>query len=56
MAAHIAFDLESTQQSQYIAETLSMDVAEKLGLEDTDALVERIDSYRAFVAEAKEYL
>lgn len=56
VAAHIAFDLESTQQSQYIAETLSMDVAEKLGLEDTNALVERIDSYRVFVAEAKDYL
>lgn len=56
VAAHIAFDLESMQQSQYIAETLSMDVAEKLGLEDTEALAERIDSYRVFVAEAKDYL
>lgn len=56
VAAHIAFDLESMQQSTYIAETLSMDVADKLSIEDTDALAERIDSYRVFVAEAKAYL
>jgi hypothetical protein len=56
VAAHVAFDLESMQQSTYIAETLSMDVADKLGLEDTDALAERIDSCRVFVAEAKAYL
>jgi HD-like signal output (HDOD) protein len=56
VAAHIAFDLESNQQSNYIAETLSMDVAEKLGLEDTEALAERIDTYRVFVTEAKTYL
>ena len=56
VAAHVAFDLESMQQSTYIAETPSMDVADKLGLEDTDALAERIDSCRVFVAEAKAYL
>jgi putative nucleotidyltransferase with HDIG domain len=56
VAAHIAFDIESNQQAQYIAETLSMDVATKLGLEDTEALAERIESYRPFVAEAKTYL
>lgn len=56
VAAHIAFDIESNQQAQYIAETLSMDVATKLGLEDTEALAGRIESYRPFVAEAKTYL
>jgi len=56
VAAHIAFDIESNQKSQYIAETLSMDVANKLGLEDTEALARRIDAYRPFVAEAKTYL
>lgn len=56
VAAHIAFDIESNQQAQYIAETLSMDVATKLGLQDTEAMAGRIESYRPFVAEAKAYL
>ena len=56
VSAHIAFDLESGQAPQYIAETLSMDVAAKLGLEDKEALAERIETYRTFVSEAKSYV
>ena len=57
VAAHIAFDLESGQAPEYIAETLSADVAEKLNLAgDTAALTERIEGYRSFVAEANSYL
>lgn len=56
VAAHIAFDLESNQTPQYIAETLNTEVASVLGLEDTEALAERIETYRIFVAEAKSYV
>jgi putative nucleotidyltransferase with HDIG domain len=56
VAAHIAFDLESNQKPAYIAETLSTDVATQLGLEATEALAERIETYRVFVDEAKAYL
>jgi HD-like signal output (HDOD) protein len=56
VAAHIAFDLESGKEPQYIAETLSRDVSAKLGLEDTEALADRIESYRIFVSEAKSYV
>ncbi|MEE9332436.1 MAG: HDOD domain-containing protein [Methylophilaceae bacterium] len=55
-ASHIAFDLESGKEPEYIAETLSEDVATELRLEDTEALAERIESYRGYVAEAKAYL
>lgn len=56
VAVHIAFDLESGKPPQYIAETLSNDVAAKLNLEDTKALAERIETYRIFVTEAKSYV
>lgn len=56
VAAHTAFDLESNQDAQYIAETLNEDVAATLGLEDTEAFAERIETYRVFVDEAKAYL
>lgn len=56
VAAHIAFDLEAGEEPQHIAETLSMDVAMALGLEDTDALASRIETYGVFVAEAKSYV
>jgi len=56
VAAHIAFDLESKQEAQYIAETLNEDVAATLGLDDAEALAERIETYRVFVDEAKAYL
>ena len=42
VAVHIAFDLESKQEAQYIAETLSEDVEASLGLGDAEALAERI--------------
>jgi hypothetical protein len=48
--------LESKQEAQYIAETLSEDVAASLGLDDAEALAERIETYRVFVDEAKAYL
>ena len=56
VAVHIAFDLESGKETQYIAETLSMDVATQLGIEDKEALAERIETYRIFVSEAKGYV
>lgn len=56
VAAHIAFDLESKQEAQYIAETLSEDVVATLGLDDAEALAERIETYRVFVDKAKAYL
>lgn len=55
-AAHIAFDLEYGNASDYIAETLDQDVADKLGFSDQAALAERIEGYSAFVQEAKSYL
>lgn len=56
VAAYIAFDLESKQEAQYIAETLSEDVVATLGLDDAEALAERIETYRVFVDKAKAYL
>ena len=56
VAAHIAFDLESKQEAQYIAETLSEDMVATLGLDDAEALAERIETYRVFVDKAKAYL
>lgn len=55
-AAHIAFDLESGKEADYIAETLNADAASHLGLDDLGDLATRIDSYRPYVAEAKSYL
>jgi HD-like signal output (HDOD) protein len=54
--ADIAFDLESKQEAQYMAETLNEDVAATLGLDDAVALAGRIETYRVFVDEAKAYL
>lgn len=55
-AAHIAFDLEQGEEAQRIAETLATDVAATLGLDDLEMLEERIESYRVYVAEAKNYI
>lgn len=55
-AVHIAFDLEVGKEAAYIAETMDFEVAKALSLDDTDELIERIESYRGFVSEAKSYL
>jgi putative nucleotidyltransferase with HDIG domain len=55
MAAHIAYDLESGEPAEKIASTLHPDVAEKLSI-DLQALPEKIDAYKAFLAEAENIL
>ncbi len=56
VAAHIAFDLEHGKAADVIAETLSADVLASLGLEDQEALTEKIDTYHIYVSEAKCYV
>jgi HD-like signal output (HDOD) protein len=56
VSAHIAFDLESGKAAPLIAETLNMEIASTLGIDDTEALIERIEGYRDFVAEARNYV
>lgn len=54
-AAHIAFDLEAGKEADAIAETLNEEVAATFPF-DVSAFSERIEDYRAYVAEAKSYL
>jgi len=54
-AVHIAFDLEQGKDARYIAETLNPDVAKVLNMHE-DTLIEKIETYRELINEAKGYI
>ncbi len=55
-AVHIASDFEQDKPAEESAAALDAAVAKRIGLSDQIALVEKIESYQHFVAEAKSYL
>lgn len=55
MAAHIAYDLEAGEPTEKTASTLNPDITKKLNIEITE-LPEKIESYKAFLAEADSIL
>lgn len=55
MAAHIAYDLEANEPTEKTASTLNPDISKKLNI-DLSELPEKIEGYKAFLAEADSIL
>lgn len=55
LAAHIAFCLEHREEAKHIAETINVELSQKLGI-DRIEWIDRIEDYRKFVAEAESYI
>ena len=55
MAAHIAYDLEANEAAEKATSTLDPDISKKLNI-DLSELPEKIEGYKAFLAEADSIL